>query len=163
VPNFEQMIAHRVQIFVTEITELARQQALETLSAALVAGGRARAGRGRNGATAPRVTRRGRDQAGNRRSPEEIDRAAQALLSEIQSNPGLRVEQIGRALGAATKDLSLPLKKLLSQRMVRSEGQRRATRYFPGGGAARGGRGKGRGKGRGRKRAGTAQAAAAAE
>jgi hypothetical protein len=164
VPNFEQMIAQRVQVFVSEITELARQQALETLSAALVAGGRARAGRGRNGATtAPRVTRRGRDQAGNRRSPEEIDRAAQALLSEIQANPGLRVEQIGRALGAATKDLSLPLKKLLSQRMVRSEGQRRATRYFPGGGAARGGRGKGRGKGRGRKRAGTATAAAAAE
>jgi hypothetical protein len=109
------------------------------------------------------MTRRGRDQAGNRRSPEEIDRAAQALLSEIQSNPGLRVEQIGRALGAATKDLSLPLKKLLSQRMVRSEGQRRATRYFPAGGSARGGRGKGRGKGRGRKRAGTSAAAAASE
>lgn len=162
-PNFEQMIAQRVHVFVSEITELARQQALETLSAALVAGGRARAGRGRNGAAAPRVSRRGRDQAGNRRSPEEIDRAAQALLSEIQSNPGLRVEQIGRALGAATKDLSLPLKKLLSQRMVRSEGQRRATRYFPAGGSARGGRGKGRGKGRGRKRAGTAAAAAASE
>jgi len=163
VPNFEQMIAQRVQVFVTEITELARQQALETLSAALVAGGRARAGRGRNGAATVRVARRGRDQAGNRRSPEEIDRAAQALLSEIQSNPGLRVEQIGRALGAATKDLSLPLKKLLSQRMVRSEGQRRATRYFPSGGSARGGRGKGRGKGRGRKRAGTASAAAASQ
>ena len=162
-PNFEQMIAQRVQVFVTEITELARQQALETLSAALVAGGRARAGRGRNGAATVRVARRGRDQAGNRRSPEEIDRAAQALLSEIQSNPGLRVEQIGRALGAATKDLSLPLKKLLSQRMVRSEGQRRATRYFPSGGSARGGRGKGRGKGRGRKRAGTASAAAASQ
>ncbi len=161
-PNFEQMIAQRVQVFVTEITELARQQALETLSAALVAGGRARPGRGRNGAATVRVARRGRDQAGNRRSPEEIDRAAQALLSEIQSNPGLRVEQIGRALGAATKDLSLPLKKLLSQRMVRSEGQRRATRYFPSGGSARG-RGKGRGKGRGRKRAGTAASAAAGE
>jgi hypothetical protein len=164
VPNFEQMIAQRVHAFVSEITELARQQALETLSAALVAGGRARAARGRNGAATARVGRRGgRDVAGNRRSPEEIDRAAQALLAEIQSNPGLRVEQIGRALGAATKDLSLPLKKLLSQRMVRSEGQRRATRYFPSGGAARGGRGKGRGKGRGRKRAGTAAAAAASE
>lgn len=162
-PNFEQMIAQRVHAFVSEITELARKQALETLSAALVAGGRARAAQGRNGAATARVGRRGRDQAGNRRSPEEIDRAAQALLAEIQANPGLRVEQIGRALGAATKDLSLPLKKLLSQRMVRSEGQRRATRYFPSGGSARGGRGKGRGKGRGRKRASTAAAAAASE
>jgi hypothetical protein len=157
------MIAQRVHVFVTEITELARQQALETLSAALAAGGRGRAVRGRNG-TSVRVARRGREQAGNRRSPEEIDRAAQALLSEIQANPGLRVEQIGRALGAATKDLSLPLKKLLSQRMVRSEGQRRATRYFPAGGSARGGRAKGRGaRGRGRRRGGSAAAAAAGE
>jgi hypothetical protein len=163
VPNFEQMIAQRVHAFVTEITELARQQALETLSAALVAGGRGRAVRARNGASV-RVSRRGREQAGNRRSPEEIDRAAQALLSEIQSNPGLRVEQIGRALGAATKDLSLPLKKLLSQRMVRSEGQRRATRYFPAGASGRSGRGKGRGaRGRGRRRGGSAASAAAGE
>ena len=166
-PNFEQMIAQRVHAFVTEITELARQQALETLSSALVAGGGGRgrgAGRARNGTLPARATRRGRDAAGNRRSPEEIDRASQALLSEIQSNPGLRVEQIGRALGAATKDLSLPLKKLLSQRMVRSEGQRRATRYFPAGGGARGGRGKGRGGAkRGKRRGGAAAAAAASE
>ncbi len=86
-------------------------------------------------------------------------------MSEIQANPGLRVEQIGRTLGAATKDLTLPLKKLLSQRMVRSEGQRRATRYFPaggGGGGRAGGRGKGRagGRGKGRRRGATAVAAA---
>lgn len=170
-PNFEQMIAQRVQAFVSEITELARQQALETLSAALAAGvGRGRAGaRGpRNGAGPPRAARRGggRDRSGNRRSPEEIDRASQALLSEIQANPGLRVEQIGRTLGAATKDLTLPLKKLLSQRLVRSEGQRRATRYFPaGGGRGAAGRAKaGRGAGRGRgKRKATAASAAAAE
>jgi hypothetical protein len=165
VPNFEQMIAQRVQAFVSEITELARQQALETLSAALAAGaGRGRAGvRGRNGAGPARAVRRGRDRSGNRRSPEEIDRASQALLSEIQANPGLRVEQIGRTLGAATKDLTLPLKKLLSQRMVRSEGQRRATRYFPAGGGRAGGRAKGRagGRGRGKKKTSAATAAAA--
>jgi hypothetical protein len=163
VPNFEQQIAQRVQAFVTEITELARQQALETLSSALAEGvGRGRAGgRGRNGASPVRISRRGRDRSGNRRSPEEIDRASQALLSEIQANPGLRVEQIGRTLGAATKDLTLPLKKLLSQRLVRSEGQRRATRYFPAGGGGRSGRGKGRaGRGKGRRRAVAATAAA---
>lgn len=165
-PNFEQMIAQRVQVFVSEITELARQQALETLSAALAAGaGGGRSARARNGTAIAvgRPARRGRDRSGNRRSPEEIDRASQALLAEIQSNPGLRVEQLGRALGAATKDLTLPLKKLLSQRMVRSEGQRRATRYFPAGGGGRGaGRGKGRGGRKGKRRA-QASAPAAAE
>ena len=154
-PNFEQMIAQRVQVFVAEIAELARQQAFETLSSALASGqGRGRGRPGKNGlALAPPARgRRGRDRSGNRRSPDEIDRASQALLAEIQANPGLRVEQIGRTLGAATKDLTLPLKKLLSQRLVRSEGQRRATRYFPAGGGKSGGRGKTRGGRKGRRR-----------
>lgn len=165
-PNFEQMIAQRVQVFVSDIAELARQQAIETLSTALASGqGRGRGGRApKNGglslAQAGRGGRRGRDRSGNRRSPDEIDRASQALLAEIQANPGLRVEQIGRTLGAATKDLTLPLKKLLSQRIVRSEGQRRATRYFPAGGGGRAsGRGKGRGRGKGKRRAGSEAAA----
>lgn len=150
-PNFEQMIAQRVHVFVAEIAELARQQAFETLSSALASGqGRGRGRPRKNGLplAPPGRGGRGRDRSGNRRSPDEIDRASQSLLAEIQANPGLRVEQIGRTLGAATKELTLPLKKLLSQRVVRSEGQRRATRYFPAGG----GRGKSRGGRKGRKR-----------
>ena len=43
---------------------------------------------------------------------------------------------MGKQLGQPTKDLRGPLTKLMDQGSVRSEGQRRGTRYFPGGGGA---------------------------
>jgi len=42
------------------------------------------------------------------------------------------VEQIKLALGASTKDLALPMRKLVASGAVRSEGAKRATTYFPG-------------------------------
>jgi hypothetical protein len=41
------------------------------------------------------------------------------------------MEAIGKALGAPTKDLNLPIKKLLASKKIRSEGHKRATEYFP--------------------------------
>jgi hypothetical protein len=154
--SFEQQINQRVQSFVAEITELARRQALETLSSALEGAGLLGRGRiGRNGAG-----RRGRaalvSAAGGRRSPDQIDATCRALLDEIGSKPGQRIEQIGSAIGMRTKDLALPIRKLVGQKQVRTEGQRRATRYFPGAGAGGGRRGR-----RGRK--GKAARAAASE
>ncbi|HEU5060722.1 MAG TPA: hypothetical protein VFU21_29530 [Kofleriaceae bacterium] len=155
--TFEQQINQRVQAFVAEITELARKQAFDTLSSALAGaglfGGRGRGGR--NGAG-----RRGRGaalaaSAGGRRSPDQIDATCQALLGEIGANPGQRIEQIGAAIGMRTKDLALPIRKLVAHKQIRTEGQRRATRYFPGAG------GGGRRARRGRK--GKAAKAAAAE
>jgi hypothetical protein len=135
-PSFEQQISQRVQAFVSEITELARRQALETLSTALAAGGAAiGAGRGRgrkgNGHVAS---------AGGRRSADQIEATSRALIGEITARPGQRVEQIGGRLGRPTRELALPLRKLVRQKRIRTEGQRRATKYFPAGegGARRG-------------------------
>jgi hypothetical protein len=33
--------------------------------------------------------------------------------------------------GASTKDLTLPVKKLLSGKKIRTQGEKRATEYFP--------------------------------
>ena len=41
------------------------------------------------------------------------------------------MEAIGKALGTPTKDLNLPVKKLLAAKKIRVEGQKRATEYFP--------------------------------
>lgn len=145
--NFEQQISERVRSFVDEITDLARQQAMEALTAALSTGARGAlvARRGSNGAGRGRLAS-ARD---GRRSADQIDSACDALMTEISARPGQRVEQIGAALSTRTKDLALPLRKLIKDRRVRTEGQRRATKYFPGAaaGAASGG------KRRGRKRA----------
>ena len=139
--SFEQQINERVQSFVAEITELARRQALETLSSALAGagllGGRGRGGRnglGRRGGRAAALVA----SAGGRRSADQIDATCQALLGEIGDNPGQRIEQIGAAIGMRTKDLALPIRKLVAQKQIRTEGQRRATRYFPGGGGGGG-------------------------
>lgn len=43
------------------------------------------------------------------------------VLAHVKANPGQRVEEIGRELGVATKDLTRP------------EGQKRGTKYFAGG------------------------------
>jgi hypothetical protein len=139
--NFEQQINQRVQAFVAEITELARKQAFDTLSNALqgagLFGGRGRGGRngaGRRGRAALATT------AGGRRSSDQIEATCEALLSAIAANPGQRIEQIGQAIGMRTKDLALPIRKLVAQKHIRTEGQRRATRYFPGAGGSTGGR-----------------------
>src|SRR5690606_40159314 len=122
-PSFEQQISQRVQAFVSDITALARQQALETLSRSLAAGGAsALGGRGRG---RPAVSRRAA--AGGRRSPDELEATSRALLTEIGARPGQRIEQIGQKLGMPTKDLALPIRKLIRQKKIRTEGQRRAT------------------------------------
>ena len=145
-PTFEQQISQRVQAFVSEITELARQQALETLTTALEAGGAAIGGgrgrgRRRNGHALPAAAAGTR----GRRSPDQIEATSRALISEISARPGQRVEQIGERLGRPTRELALPLRKLVRQKRIRTEGQRRATKYFPAGeaGGRRGKRRKG--------------------
>ena len=53
-------------------------------------------------------------------------------------HPGLRIEQINKELGTQTRDLALPLRKLISEGAVRTEGEKRSTQYFPGAGKSRG-------------------------
>ena len=41
------------------------------------------------------------------------------------------MEALGKALGVATKDLTIPVKKLLASKRIRTHGEKRATEYFP--------------------------------
>jgi predicted transcriptional regulator len=56
---------------------------------------------------------------------------AQRVLEYVSQNPGQGVEHIASAFSMETRELVLPIKKLLSSNELRTEGQRRATRYFP--------------------------------
>ena len=117
-------IARLVDDFVAQVANMARKAAMETLESALtgnkpVAGARS---------TAPRGARA----KGAKRAADEIEGLQARAVEHIKSNPGQRVEQINRALGTTTKDLALPLKKLIGEGVIRSEGERRATTYFPG-------------------------------
>ncbi len=134
--DFQNEMNHAVQGFVTQITELARRAAIDTLESAFH--GRA----GRNGATAvavsapstPAVARAGRPRGGRgaKRSAADLEALSERFASFVKSSPGLRIEQINKELGTTTKDLALPIRKLIAEGIVSAKGQKRSTTYFAG-------------------------------
>jgi hypothetical protein len=123
----------RVDAFVDDLNVLIREAALLAVQQALGAtGGR---GVGRRGPGRPRGT--GRAVAAKRggkrakRDPKVVLAVADKVHTAIKAKPGQSVEQIGKALGMETKALTLPIRKLLDAKRVKTKGQRRGTRYFP--------------------------------
>jgi len=135
-------ISKLVDEFVAQVTNLARKAAYDTLSTALggaapslVGGDRRGRGRGRVAA----LPSGGRRPKGAKRPPDEIETLKGSVFQHITNNPGQRIEQINKDLGTTTRELSLPLKKLISEGAVRTEGEKRATTYYPGDGKPAGG------------------------
>ncbi|MBX3182407.1 MAG: hypothetical protein KF915_07255 [Polyangiaceae bacterium] len=81
--------------------------------------------------------RRSKGKRGGKRTPEELGQMAAAVLQFVENNPNANIEEIGRGVGLATKDLALPVRKLLKEGRLKKRGEKRATRYNAGG---RGGR-----------------------
>ena len=111
----EARVAELVNKFIIEVTNLAKEVAVDTLSNAL----------GGDGfyATPKNV--------GEKRSPELLAQIGDRVLACVKEHPGERIEQINARLGTKTKDIFRPLKKLIAAKQVRAQGDRRATRYFP--------------------------------
>ena len=111
--------------FVNELTTIAREEA-----ARIVLGGIAPPGRAREALSSGSSARAaGR---GAKRSPEKLAALQTKVLNHIKSHPGLRVEQLNEALDTKTKDLALPIRKLIVAKQIRAQGTRRATKYFAG-------------------------------
>jgi len=134
--DFQNEMNRTVQGFVTQITELARRAAITTLESAF--GGKP-AGNAGHAATpvaaaapsSPRVSRP-RGSRGGKRTPADLEALAERLASFVKATPGLRIEQINKELGTTTKDLALPIRKLISEGLISSKGQKRSTTYFAG-------------------------------
>jgi hypothetical protein len=152
-------IKNRVDAFVDELSALVRRAALEAVEQALGSKGGAPAAaparkpgrprkvvaaapapaaeekkapgrpRGRPAKAAPAAAAKRR--AGEKRSPVLLAQVTEQVNNHVKSNPGQGVEQIAKALGTSTKELTLPIRKLLSDKKITSKGQKRATRYFP--------------------------------
>lgn len=129
--DFQTQMNRVVAGFVAQITELARRAAIDTLEAAL-SGSEARRAASSASVAVGRV--RGR---GAKRSPDELDKLAERFQTFVKENPGLRIEQINKQLGTTTKDLALPIRKLLAEGAIHAKGQKRSTTYFAGGGGGR--------------------------
>ena len=146
----ENQIRSRVDAFVNELSDLVRQAALQAVADALKKGESApparKAGRPAKPAAPvesheekkttrtrgrPAAAKGAKRRAGEKRSPAVLAQVTEQVFNHIKTNAGQGVEQIAKALGTTTKELTLPIRKLLGEKKVTSKGQKRATRYFP--------------------------------
>ena len=122
--DFQAEMNRVVADFVTQITELARAAARDMIDEAL--------GRGTKSSIASFGRGRGRGSRGGKRTAQELDQMADRFHSFVAKHPGLRIEQINKQLGTTTKDLALPIRKLIADGSLKTKGAKRSTTYFAG-------------------------------
>jgi hypothetical protein len=121
--DFQNEMNRVVADFVQQITELARAAARDMIDEAL--------GRGSKGAFGGFGRGRGsRGGRGAKRSSDELDKMADQFHSFVSKHPGMRIEQINKQLGTTTKDLALPIRKLIAEGALKTKGAKRSTTYF---------------------------------
>jgi hypothetical protein len=123
--NYQTEVQKLVDGFVTQLAELWRRQAIDSLTGMDGGGGRRGRAAAAGGISIGRV--RGR---GAKRTSNELDELAVAFVKFVAANPGLRIEQINKKLGTSTKDLALPIRKLLADGEIKTKGKKRSTTYF---------------------------------
>ena len=65
-----------------------------------------------------------------RRSASDVTETAALIAAFVKSHPGVGVEVIGPSLGLSTRQLSLPIRKLIAMGSIVSARQKRATKYL---------------------------------
>jgi hypothetical protein len=142
--NLDEEIRAKINAFATELAALVRGAALEAVQGALGAGAPAATRakteprRAKKAAVPPAAAKAAaakraaapKRAVGEKRPPGELAKLIEKLAAYVKAHPGQRMEAISRALGTPTRDLNLPVRKLLAAKRIRVEGQKRATEYF---------------------------------
>jgi hypothetical protein len=132
--NLDLQIRQRIDSLLGDISVLVKTSALDAVRNAL--GAVESTAQAASAAIAPApVTRQTRSKRGKRTS-EQVDAMAATILAYVKNNGGQRLEQIGKAMKTPTKEMKLPIQKLLGARALRMEGKKRGTKYFAGGSPA---------------------------
>jgi|SRR5690349_14463338 len=128
--NIQQRIEDRVQTFVREVSELVRTAAMEAVADALGgtrSSGGARRGRPpgskNKGSSGARGGKRGK------RTSEQVDAMAAKIFEHVKKNPGANVVGMAKAFSLKSKDLTLPIGKLMAAKKLKTTGRRRGTKY----------------------------------
>lgn len=154
--DVENELRSRVNSFVTELSDIIRRQALAAVEEVLAKGGapaaapakkvgrpakveepkaRAAVKPAAKPAAAPKAAAAAaaaaKRKAGEKRTPQQLAQITEQAYNYIKANSGQGVEQIAKALQTTTKELTLPIRKLLTDKKISSKGQKRATRYSP--------------------------------
>lgn len=119
-----------VNDFTTQLEQTIRRMALEQVLEALGGGGTPFSrgpGRPRKNAAARPAPK------GGKRDAASLDEMGAAILAFVQANPGLGAIEIAEAVKSDVGTVRLPIQKLLADRKLRTQGQRRGTKYFAAG------------------------------
>lgn len=128
-----------IDSFVAELGELAKQIALEQLKTAFgsvklaplpPSSSSSSSSFSHSAASASMASSAAARRGRGRRAQHEIEALRTKLLTVISDNPGCRAEEINSALGTRTPQIAQPLRRLVADRLVRTEGARRGTRYY---------------------------------
>lgn len=136
-----------VESFTSDLSKLIHRATLEELHSKLqdlLGGGgssmpsaKRAPGRPRKAKTATATAAAPQKKKGGKRTAADLGEMSDALLAHVKANPGARAEQIAAALGTDVGTMRLPMQKLIAEKKVRTEGQRRGTMYFAGAGKAK--------------------------
>jgi hypothetical protein len=119
--DFQTEMNRVVSDFVNQITELARAAARDMIDQALGKAGKGTISVGRG---------RGRGVRGGKRTSDELETLAEDFHAFVSKHPGMRIEQINKQLNTTTKDLALPIRKLIAEGALKTKGAKRSTAYF---------------------------------
>lgn len=119
--DLERDVQRAVDAFVEQIIEITRHAAQEALQSAI-----------QMASTAALPEHPGSRAGGDhpRRTPEDLEALSERLTALVQATPGLRIEQINKRLGTTTKELALPVRKLLAGGLIYGKGETRSKTYF---------------------------------
>ncbi len=121
--DLERRLRARVEAFVGELTEIVREEALEEVANALGAA----TTRVRQAAKPPKSAR-GR---APKRTQDDLSALEAKIIKHVGKNPGSGAREIAQAFGLTTADITLPLRRLVVGRKLRTKGQKRGTQYHP--------------------------------
>jgi predicted HTH transcriptional regulator len=133
--NAEQRIQQTIDIFVQDLRALLAQAARERLISVL-GGEKAPASRSSAQTSARTSQRPPKSGRRVRRSAEQLGEVQERVLAVLAKSPGLTSEQLQEAVGMQKHELQRPLQLLRDEHKIRTTGQKRAMRYFPGAGKA---------------------------
>ncbi len=112
--DVEKELRHCIESFVMDLDVLMRQAALDAIEETFGGSGLAT----------------GRTRPGSKRTAAELEQLQGSLLETITLHPGLRIEALSEVMNVPSRDLTLPIRKLIGARKIRKKGQKRATSYF---------------------------------